>query len=190
MRGLIIAILLFPALFLAAEAQFAQNSSRSLFSDVKAFKQGDAVTVIIVEDTRADNSATTSNGRTTELGGSVAAGSGSTDFDANANLGTSNNFRGSGSSSRDESIRSKLSARVVSVDQNGNLKIEGARSTKVNGETQKIIISGMVRPVDITSDNSVYSYNIMDLTLTIDGEGSVSSTQEPGLITKFFRILF
>jgi len=70
------------------------------------------------------------------------------------------------------------------------LKIEGKRTTKVNGETQTIIIQGVVRPVDVSPNNSIYSYNILDLTLFIEGDGSVSKTTEPGLITKFLRLLF
>jgi len=70
------------------------------------------------------------------------------------------------------------------------LYIEGKRTTKINGETQTIMISGKIRPVDILPNNNVYSYNILDLSLTIEGDGSVSKIQEPGLITKFLRILF
>ena len=76
------------------------------------------------------------------------------------------------------------------MEDNGNLIIEGKRTTKVNGETQYVTIKGVVRPVDVRPDNSVYSYSILDLTLLIDGDGSVSEYQEPGLITKFLRMLF
>ena len=165
-------------------------SARSLFSDVKAFKIGDAVTILIVEDTQADNSATTQDSRESSLSGGVNAGTGSSSFQGNAGINTGNSFKGSGQTSRSERIRSKLSARVDSVDQNGNLKITGKRTTKVNGETQTIVIQGFVRPVDILSNNSVYSYSILDLNLSIEGDGSVSNIQEPGLITKFLRMLF
>lgn len=175
----------------AGYAQFLLNSSRSLFSDVKAFKAGDAIMVYIMEDTQADNSASTQENRTSEISGSISGGAGSTGFKANAGMGTGNNFQGSGSTSRKERIRSRLSARVVELDSlSGNLIIEGTRTTKINGETQKIIIKGFVRPVDVMPDNSVYSYSILDLSLFIEGDGSVSKIQEPGLITKFLRLLF
>ena len=83
-----------------------------------------------------------------------------------------------------------LPLRVIDLEENGNLIIEGKRTTKVNGETQYVTIKGVVRPVDVRPDNSVYSYSILDLTLLIDGDGSVSEYQEPGLITKFLRMLF
>ncbi|MCX7908869.1 MAG: flagellar basal body L-ring protein FlgH [Ignavibacteria bacterium] len=170
--------------------QFNQNTSRSLFSDVKAYKVGDAITILIIEETQADNAATTKDTRSSTMGGGVEAGVNNSKFKADADLSTSTGFSGSGQTVRRENIRSKISARVTKIDDVGNLFIEGKRTTKVNGETQTILISGTVRPVDILPNNSVYSFNILDLTLTIEGDGSVSKIQEPGLITKFLRILF
>lgn len=173
-----------------AFSQFNQVANRSLFSDVKASKVGDAVLILIVEDTRANNSANTDNKRSTDLSGSVGYQAGTSGETYGGNIGTGNKFSGSGQTNRNESIRSKVSARVVEVDNVGNLKIQAKRTTKINGETQTITLEGLVRPVDINSENAVYSYNIMDLTLTIEGNGSVSEVQEPGLITKFLRLLF
>ncbi|NLO20311.1 MAG: flagellar basal body L-ring protein FlgH [Ignavibacteria bacterium] len=175
----------------SAWAQFIQNSSRSLFSDVKAFKEGDALMILITEFTEADNKASNSEDRSTDLSGSASISTGnSSNTKIGAGLGTGNRFKGSGATTRSERIKSKLSARVIEVEENGNLKIEGKRTTKINGETQTIIIQGIVRPVDISPQNSVYSFNILDLTLFIEGDGSVSKTTEPGLITKFLRLLF
>lgn len=172
-------------------AQFIQNHTRSLFSDVKAFKIGDAIMVLITEETSADNTATTTEDRQSELSTGLGANSGTTTkFNVDGSLRTGNAFRGTGNTVRKENIRSKLSARVVEVDDNGNLIIEGTRNTKINGESQKIIIKGTVRPVDVMSNNSVYSYSIMDLTLFIEGDGALTKMQEPGWITKFLRTLF
>jgi flagellar L-ring protein precursor FlgH len=184
-----IGILLFSGME-ALNAQFIQNHTRSLFSDVKAFKVGDAIMVLITEETSADNSASTSEDRQSQISAGVGANSGSTAFNVDGTLKTGNTFRGAGQTQRKENIKSRLSARVVEVDDNGNLIIEGTRNTKINGESQKIIIKGTVRPVDVMSNNSVYSYSIMDLTLYIDGDGTITKMQEPGFITKFLRILF
>jgi flagellar L-ring protein precursor FlgH len=175
----------------AVYSQFIQNSSRSLFSDVKAFKVGDAIMVLIMEDTQVDNGASTSETRSTDLSGGVVAGGGNTSFKGDAGINTGNQFKAQGANSRKEKLRSRLSARVLEVDENnGNLKIEGTRTTKVNGETQTIVIRGIVRQVDVQPNNSVYSYNVLDLALSIDGKGNLSETQEPGWITRFLRILF
>ncbi len=174
----------------SANAQFVQSSQRSLFSDVKAFQTGDAVMVYIMEDTEADNSAATTTGRTTDLSLGVSGNVGNSGGSVGAGIGTGNKHSSSGNTGRSEKIRSKLSARVIEVLENGDLKIQGTRTTKINNEEQKIFIEGIVRRVDIAPDNSVMSYNILDLTLRLEGEGEVSEIQEPGLITKFLRMLF
>jgi flagellar L-ring protein precursor FlgH len=190
MRNFLLVLLISFVAINLSFAQFIQNTSRSLFSDVKAFKVGDAVTVLIVEETQADNSAVTKDSRSTSIGGSVGASANSSKFGAEVDLSTANAHTGSGQTTRKENIRSRISARVTKIDEAGNLFIEGKRTTKINGETQTVTISGTVRPVDVLPNNSVYSYNILDLTLFIEGDGTVSKIQEPGLITKFLRILF
>ncbi len=190
-RNIFIAALLISICGLySANAQFIQNSQRSLFSDVKAFQTGDAVMVYIMEDTQADNSAETNTGRSTDLSLGVSGNVGSSGGSAGVGVGTGNKHSASGSTGRSEKIRSKLSARVIEVLDNGDLKIRGTRTTKINNEEQKIYIEGIVRRVDIAPDNSIMSYNILDLTLRLEGEGEVSEIQEPGLITKFLRLLF
>ncbi|MCX7880701.1 MAG: flagellar basal body L-ring protein FlgH [Ignavibacteria bacterium] len=174
----------------SAMSQFEQKSERSLFSDVKAYKVGDALTILIVEGTQADNVANTKESRTTSVGGAIEGNLNTKRFDAGGEISTTTGFSGNGQTSRRETIRAKVSARVVKLDEVGNLVIEGKRTTKINGETQTITISGVVRPVDILPNNNVFSYNILDLTLSIEGDGSVSRIQEPGLITRFLRILF
>lgn len=172
------------------KAQFNQNNSRSLFSDVKAYRIGDAVMILIIEETSADNSATTTQTTKTDLSGGVGASTGGTSFDGAVSLGTGNAFNGRGQTSRNEKFRARLSARVVSVEDNGNLKIEGKRTFQLNGENQSITLTGFIRPADIQSDNSIISHSIMDLVVTYEGEGTITKAQEPGLITKFLRWLF
>jgi flagellar L-ring protein precursor FlgH len=186
----------------AVFAQFNEANSKSLFSDVKAAREGDVIMVLIVEDTKADNAATSTENKDSELSGGVSAGADGNNFNASAGLNTGNKFSGSGSTARKESIRSKISVRVTGLDEFGNLLIEGTRVTVLNGsafdetgqpeggEKQTIRLTGTIRPVDILSNNTVYSYNILDLRLYIIGEGKVTDVQEPGLITKLLRFLF
>ncbi len=173
-----------------AQFRSQEQSLRSLFSDVKAFQVDDAIMVLIIEDTQADNNASTSESRSSDMNAGVGFSTQDSRIKIDGNLGSGNNFRGSGRTTRNERIRSRLSARIIEVQPNGNLSIEGTRTTKVNGETQTITIKGIVRPVDVMSDNSIYSYSIMDLTLFIEGDGNVTQTQQPGLITRFLRLLF
>jgi len=184
----IVIVLFFGSVSL--DAQFIQNNSASLFSDVKAFKEGDAITVLIIEELVADNGASTRSNRDSDLGVNANAQLSSDSYGIGGSIGTNNDFDADSRTIRNERIRSKMSARVIGLEPNGNLQIEGKRTTTVNNEVQTFIIKGVVRPVDVMPSNAVYSYMIMDLTLEIDGQGIVSQTQEPGLITKFLRLLF
>jgi flagellar L-ring protein FlgH len=183
-------LLVFSLFSLKAQSQFNQNSSRSLFSDVKAYKEGDALMVLITEDMQANNGAQTSHGRSDQISLGLSMPNIENSNKLNGNLNSGNDFSANGKTSRNERIRTKLSARVVSVDSNGNLQIEGTRTTKINGEVQTITIRGLVRYVDVRPDNSVFSYSILNLTLLIEGDGEISETQDPGIITKFIRFIF
>lgn len=189
MKRLLLAVAMLAGISHAQDMR--SNAGRSLFSDVKAARVGDAVMVLVVENTSAVNDARTSTSRGTDLGvnANVSTGSGS-GTDISAGIGTDNQFKGEGTTSNNGSVRSKISARVDSVFANGNLAISGSRSITINGEEQKLQISGVVRPADIMADNAVFSFNISDAKIVVQGDGSLTTVQEPGLITKFLRLLF
>ncbi|HTY09874.1 MAG TPA: flagellar basal body L-ring protein FlgH [Bacteroidota bacterium] len=178
----------------ALSQDLRENLSRSLFSDQKANHVGDAVTILVVESSSASNSVQTSASRASNF--SLTANGGMTTANANplsgasATAGTQNSFAGQGATSSAGSIQAQVSATVDSVLPNGNLYVVGNRTIVINGEEQIIKISGVIRPSDIQTDNSVYSYNISDATIIFKGSGIVSRVQEPGWLTKFFHWIF
>lgn len=168
-----------------------KNSQLSLFSDNKATLPGDAVTIIVVESTQASNSAETSSGRTSDLGIAASGSVGTNSIPkTDLALGTKNDFKGSGSTKTNGMIRTKISAVVDTVLANGNLVIHGSKKISINGEEQVVNIKGVVRPIDIMPDNSVYSFNISNAEITFDGSGLIDSSQKPGWLTKLFHWLF
>ncbi len=170
---------------------FRENVNYSLFSDQKANRVGDAITIYIVESLSASNDAKTSSSRESNIGGSGNVSmSSSPSTGGSVDLGTNNSFKGEGSTATQNTLRAKLSARVDSVLSNGNLYIHGSRVILINNEKQTVTISGIVRPSDIQADNSVYSYNISDAVISFQGSGIVSRSQGPGWLTKFFHWLF
>lgn len=182
-------------LFLFAATLYAQdmrqNGFSSLFSDQKANKIGDAITILVIESAQASNNAETSTGRTSSLGfsgkmqtGSSAPGSGG------VSIGSNNDFKGAGSTKTTGMVKTKISATVDSVLANGNLVIKGERRIVINGEEQTVSIKGIVRLSDIAPDNTVYSYNISDAEIILSGDGAISSAQSPGWLTKFFHWIF
>ena len=168
-----------------------QNSFSSLFSDQKANRVGDAITILVVESSQASNDAETSAGRTSNLGltGQLNTGAATAPGVA-ATVGTNNDFKGTGSTATQGMINTKISATVDSVLSNGNLVIDGNRKIVINGQEQTVSIKGVVRPADIAADNSVLSYNISDAQIVFKGAGLINSAQSPGWLTKFLHWIF
>ncbi|HED07022.1 MAG TPA: flagellar basal body L-ring protein FlgH [Ignavibacteria bacterium] len=180
------------SIFLLTSVLFAQdmrqNGFSSLFSDQKANKIGDAITILVIESSQASNKSEKSTGRTSELGFTQKLpisipGSGIT-------IGSNNVFKGSGFTKTQGIVRTKISATVDSVLANGNLVIKGSRKIIINGEEQTVFIKGIVRISDIAPDNTVLSYNISNAEIIFNGDGAINSSLSPGWLTKFFHWIF
>ncbi len=187
-------LVLFEVIFFTAGV-FAQNMTQnafsSLFSDQKASHVGDAITVLVMESSQASNDAETSTNRASTLGISGKGDMGTKQLPgADLSLGTNNDFKGTGSTKSEGSVNTKISATVDSVFSNGNLLIEGSRKIIINGQEQKIYIKGIVRPSDISPDNSVLSYNIAEAQIIFTGDGTINSAQHPGWLTRFLHWIF
>lgn len=189
MKNIVIFLIIASSMF---AQDMRQNAFSSLFSDQKANKVGDAVTIIVLESSQASNDAQTSAGRTSSLGltGKANVGNVTNPPSADVSLGTSNDFSGSGSTKTEGMVQTKISATVDSVLGNGNLVIEGSRKITINGEEQTVLIKGIVRPSDINPDNSVLSYNIAEAQIVFNGKGMINSSQSPGWLTKFLHWIF
>lgn len=83
-----------------------------------------------------------------------------------------------------------MTARVTEVLPGGNLRIEGRQSIVINGEEQAIVVTGIVRPQDISRDNTVLSTYLADAQIVIEGDGPLGERQSPGLLTRIFQWLF
>ena len=95
-----------------------------------------------------------------------------------------NSLKGAGDTSRNTSVTAKISARVIRVLDNGNLIIEGRRQVTVNADDQFILITGIVRPEDITAENTVASQYVADARVLYTGEGIINDKMRPGWLTR------
>ncbi|PYN97153.1 MAG: flagellar biosynthesis protein FlgH [Candidatus Rokuibacteriota bacterium] len=170
--------------------------SGSLVSDVKARAAGDLVTILIDETTTAEKSAGTDLKRDSAFASTLVP----PHFEKPdwlkkilVNMDTSgtgkSNYTGDGKTSRTDKATATITTRVTRVLDNGNLVLEGRRLVKVNEETQTLVISGIVRPYDVNPDNTVASSRIADGEVRIEGQGTVSDRQKPGLFQRFFDFL-
>jgi flagellar L-ring protein precursor FlgH len=97
-------------------------------------------------------------------------------------------FKGTGKTSRDGNLKGTISARVVDVFPDGNLMIEGTRELKINSESQYLILSGIVRPKDIKSDNTISSTKLADARIAYTGGGSLSEKTSPGWFSRLLGV--
>lgn len=188
-------VILIPLLLAAAGLAAAQDrpfdAPPSLFSDKRAFKPYDVVTILLMEYTSASNEARTDS----DMRHMFEADSKTTgwlDFIPGLGLdaGIDSEQRARGTTSRQGSLRGKISARVVEMLPNGDLRLEGQRTVEINGEEQIIVLSGVVRPSDIRADNTVYSYLIADASITYRGRGMVNDVVRPGILSRLIGWIF
>ena len=171
-----------------------ENTNNLICSDKKARYTDDIVTIIISETAAGGNKASTNTSRDTSTSAAVTSllgienaiiGSNATMGGAIGLGGTSKNaLKGAGDTSRNSTLEARISARVLKVFDNGNLLIEGKRQLTVNAEDQYIIISGIVRPEDVTAENTVASQYIADARIVYTGDGVVNDKMRPGWLTR------
>jgi flagellar L-ring protein precursor FlgH len=160
----------------------------SLFADKKDLQIGDIIQVLIDETLTNDSTNTReiSKDNDTSIGGgagfTVPTGTTSTGpqrFTRNLNntmgIGfnstSSNDFKGESTSSSDEAFTTTISAIIEQTYQNGNYFIKGGKEMLINGQKQNIRISGVIRPYDISPENTVYSYQLANLKILYEKDG-------------------
>jgi len=165
------------------------TSNNLLFTDRKARNIGDIVTIVVDEKAEGENNANTDTKRQTSTTAGIT-GFVQTNpdkrFVAGYSLGgaADSSLKGEGKTNRDGSLKGRISARVVRVLPNGNLVIEGRRMLTVNAEDQFMVITGIIRPDDVTTDNLVYSQYIADARIVYAGKGVVDDKMRPGWLTR------
>lgn len=167
------------------------NGYDNLFSDDKAHNIGDIVTVKVYENISGQGSANTKASRTNDMDLSFPSATimdkkvpNKTDVFA-LKQSSKNSFNGSGDTKRKAKLVATISARVVKVYPNGNLYISGKKYLKINEDVQILKISGIVKPNDISQDNTIDSSKISDMYVEYNGQGFMADNQSPGWLAKF-----
>ncbi len=176
-----------------------ETSENLLFADTKAKQIGDIVTVQLEEDFESTNSATTGITKDSEidLGVTTVLGLpndyGMTNFlglgnafDPNVQASSSRSTNGSGSTTRGGSMTGTLAAIIKEVLPNGMFRIEGRRTVTVNNEDQMMVLTGLIRRVDIGFDNTISSQKIANATIAYTGQGVISDEQNVGWLMRIF----
>ncbi len=186
------------------------QSGSFLFFDEKASRIGDLVTVVIIEQTRAEGDAKTETEGSRTLDVSLSSQVGFQKLITSPvrgllrilgldNPGTTvpegtevnvaktafqNDFTGEGTTSRSGRFTGVITCRVIGVLSNGILHIRGRRSVVVNHEAQYISLEGLVRREDLTIENQVLSNSVAEMRLAYDGLGVLDDKQRPGWMAR------
>ncbi len=184
------AVLLCIALALPASAvSLFPLDKGSMYADRKARNVGDLVTVIIVEQAQARQTANTSTGKESQV--QVGPGLGVlADLIPLFGMGGGDSYSASGQTTRGGSLTAKITTKVIEVLPNDTLRIEGKQTIVINGEEQEIIIRGTVRTRDISPDNTILSPLVADAEISFEGSGIVADKNNPGILTRLFNWLF
>jgi flagellar L-ring protein precursor FlgH len=105
-------------------------------------------------------------------------------------FGADSGSKGTGKVQRNETVNVKVAAVVTQILPNGNMVIQGRQEVRVNYEVRELVISGVVRPEDITSTNSVNHTQIAEARIAYGGRGQLSDLQQPRYGQQLFDIVF
>ncbi len=177
---------------------FAEESTQpvmveSMYSDVKAREIGDILTVIISESNTASKNAQTNSNKqnTADTQGTATTGVLDGLFPGiGGSMDLSTQFRGQASTTRNGSLSSELSVRVVDVLPNNNLVIEGTKTMEINEDLEVVTLSGVVQPEYISSSNTIYSYQIANAKMTYKGKGSITQGNRIGILGRILNWIF
>jgi len=147
---------------------FAQNGYMSFYQDVRGRKAGDVLTVLVTETSNASRESRTNSSANAgmSLDGSVSGTFSKYLPLFGAQSSTSSNMDGNEGSQIKDKLEAKVSVTILEDKKNrlnpGTFRIEGKREVTINGEKNFIRIKGLIRERDISTDNTIYSYNIAD----------------------------
>jgi flagellar L-ring protein precursor FlgH len=178
-----------------ADSLWNDHTARSIVGDKRAVAVGDILNIVVQENNSASKDNQTKTSKQTAVDASISsflyspAASGlltkkgqmpALKFDAK------NSFDGGGSINNSEKIIARISVQVVDVLPNRNLVVEGKRQTSFSGESQDVILRGIVRPEDIAANNTIFSYNVADASIKFVSKGTVTDSQRKGWFTRIW----
>jgi len=182
-------------------AIYQAGQERTWFEDMRARRVGDLITVKLVEKTEGSKEANSEIKKTQDLSITNPTILGSTpQFNVpgivplasnNGNtlattLGSTSSFKGEGDADQSNELSGSVTVTVVEVLPNGYLVVRGEKRIGINQGNEYVKLSGIVRPADIDSTNTVESTKIGDATILYVGDGAVADSSVMGWLAKFF----
>ncbi|WP_341501725.1 flagellar basal body L-ring protein FlgH [Gallaecimonas sp. GXIMD4217] len=175
----------------ATGSLFQDSTSQNLYSDRRAARVGDIITVLLKENNRASKSAKTELDKETAVSLDPVMALGK-DVTINGNpisvgINGANSFAGESDADQANQLNGAISVHVVKVLPNGTLMIRGEKWITINNGDEFIRLTGIVRQDDISADNMVDSTRVANARLQYSGTGDFAQTQQQGWLSRFFN---
>lgn len=185
-------------------AIYQPSFESNYFTDRKAFRVGDIITINLNERMQASKNASSNIQKDSDLNvgvpnilgmavtpknplaGVSALGMTDKNLSLEASANAKRSTKGSGQAGQSNSLAGSITVTVAGVLPNGVLAVRGEKWLTLNTGDELIRISGLVRPDDISTDNTVSSTRIADARITYSGTGAFANASQPGWLSRFF----
>ncbi|GAA0815467.1 flagellar basal body L-ring protein FlgH [Colwellia asteriadis] len=171
---------------------FKPNYVNNIYSDSKAHRVGDIISVILSENTQAKKNAKTELKKDNEYNLNAVTGLGGAPVTINGKslefgLSQDSNFKGDSKADQGNSLSGNISVHVLRVLPNGNLMIRGEKWMTLNNGDEYIRLTGIIRSKDINSNNTILSNKVANARIQYAGTGTFADVNEQGWLTSFFN---
>jgi flagellar L-ring protein precursor FlgH len=174
----------------------------SLFSDSQAHSVGDLITIVVDLNNSVEKDQNTTTAKTAAVDAvltSLLYPNDGTNKGYNflnyhgapptTAWNATSSYDGGGTLKNTEATSTTIQARVVSILPNGVMQIEARRLSKAADEDSAMILTGEVRPEDLSSTNTISSSQVAELQIVQKGKGTLTNNQRKGWLTKLYEFL-
>jgi flagellar L-ring protein precursor FlgH len=165
---------------------YQQNYSMSLFGDRKAYRVGDLITIMLTETTSSRKSTNASHSKSSEITIANPTIFGKTPVDLSTTVENETDFSGNGSANQSNSLQGSITVTVHQLYPNGLMLVKGEKWLNLTNGSEVIRVSGLLRPDDVSPENTAPSTKLADARLTYSGTGDLADSTRQGWLSRFF----
>lgn len=170
---------------------YSRSYAMSLYGDAKAMRIGDIITVELTEQTTSSKSTGVSVAKDNDIGigeGTLlGTGLSASNLSLLTELGSQREFTGEADADQSNRLEGNITVTVADILANGNLVIRGEKWLTLNRGDEYIRLSGIIRPQDITIDNTIVSTRIANARISYSGTGELADSTRMGWLSRFFN---
>jgi flagellar L-ring protein precursor FlgH len=166
---------------------FDNYKMNSLYTDFRANAVGDIITILIMESTAGSGQSDNKSADQSNLNGqgNITGNLTSVLPLIGASSSFSSNNSAQSTTAQKDVLSGKLTVMVTQILPNGNLALSGKRQLEVSGESYILEVRGIARPKDISSENTIYSFNLANVEIAYKKSGLLNKMGKPGLMARW-----